>query len=298
MEVRHLRYFTAVASELHFARAAHRLNIAPPTLTQQIKWLESHLGVQLFIRNGTRKVELTFAGKQFQKRALTLIESFDQTERSAREAARGEIGDVRMGYVLAAATAGYTRRIIEFARAKLPNVTVHIHRMESLPQLREISAGCLDIGIMRGMDSYPVGIQPFNLPSQRFALAMHKDHPLAKRKVVTTSMLANQQFVAYDLDAEIGFYRNISAVLPPGTIPQIVQRAPDAISVLTLVSANVGMAIVPESFKKLVDASVVVKNFAGPAKYSSNVMVCRINEPSPAVQAVTKVIRAAFATSQ
>jgi DNA-binding transcriptional LysR family regulator len=77
MEVRHLRYFTAVASELHVARAAERLNIAAPTLSHQIKWLESYLGVTLFTRSTKKKVELTFAGQQFQKRALALLESFD-----------------------------------------------------------------------------------------------------------------------------------------------------------------------------------------------------------------------------
>src|ERR1035437_6779571 len=107
MEVRHLRYFTAVASELHFARAAERLNIAPPTLSAQIKWLESYLGVPLFIRSTKRKVELTFAGQQFQKRALALIEGFEQAERFAREAARGEVGDVRLGYIFVAGTAGF-----------------------------------------------------------------------------------------------------------------------------------------------------------------------------------------------
>lgn len=295
MEIRHLRYFAAVASELHFARAAQRLNISPPTLTQQIKWLESNLGVQLFIRSGTRKVELTFAGKQFQKRALALIESFEQTERSARQFARGEIGDVRLGYVLAAATAGYMRRIIEVSRAKLPNVVVHIHRMETLSQMRGIEADTLDIGIVRGMDSYPTGIEAFVLPSQRFGLAMHRDHPLAARKQITPAMLANQEFIAYELDAEVGYYRNVAAVLPPGAIPRIVQRVPDAISVLTLVSANVGIAIVPESFKTLVDKSVLVRNISGPPKYSSNVLVYRTAEASPAVKAVTQAIRTVFA---
>lgn len=297
MEIRHLRYFTAVASELHFARAAERLNIAAPTLSQQIKWLESHLGVTLFTRSTKKKVELTFAGKQFHKRALALIESFEQAERFAREAARGEVGDVRLGYVLAAATAGHIKRVIELSRAALPNVSVHIHRMETIPQLRAISSGSLDIGFLRSMESYPSGIAAFDLPPQRFCLAVHRDHPLAAQKRITAAALAKQKFVAYELDAEMGFWRNITAVLPPGAVPQIVQRAPDAISLLTLVAANVGVAIVQETFKNIVDDSVVVRNIAGPPKYSPSVVVYRTNEPSPAVQAVIKIIRPAFAPS-
>ena len=296
MEVRHLRYFTAVASELHFARAAERLNIAPPTLSAQIKWLESYLGVPLFIRSTKRKVELTFAGQQFQKRALALIEGFEQAERFAREAARGEVGDVRLGYIFAAATAGYIKRVIEHSRRTLPNVSVHIHRMETVPQIRAISSGSLDLGFMRGLDSYPSGVTALEIGRQRFCLAMHCDHPLAKQKQITAAVLAKQKFVAYELDSEMGFWRNITAVLPPGTIPQIVQRAPDAISLLTLVSANVGIAVIQESLKTIVDASVVVRNIAGPPKYFKNAVVYRANEPSPAVRAVLKIIRGAFAS--
>lgn len=297
MEVRHLRYFTAVASELHFARAAERLNIAPPTLSAQIKWLETHLGVMLFTRSTKKKVELTFAGQQFQKRALALIESFDQTERFAREAARGEVGDVRLGYVVSTATAGYVKKLIERSRIGSPNVLVHIRRMETLPQIRAISSGNLDIGFLRSMASYPTGIEAFELPPQRFCLAVHRDHPLAKQKRITAAVLAKQQFVAFELDAEIGFWQNITAVLPSGTIPQIVQRAPDAISLLTLISANVGISIIPETLKNVADASVVVRNISGPPRYSANAVVYRATEPSPAVQAVLKVIRTAFASS-
>jgi len=297
MEVRHLRYFTAVASELHFARAAERLNIAPPTLSAQIKWLESYLGVTLFTRSTKRKVELTFAGQQFQKRALALIESFEQAERFAREAARGEVGEVRLGYVVSTATAGYIKKLIERSRVESPNVLVHIRRMETLPQIRAISAGNLDIGFLRSMASYPAGMEAFNLPSQRFCLAVHRDHPLAKQKRITPATLAKQQFVAYELEAEIGFYRNITTVLPPGTILKIAQRAPDAISLLTLVSANVGIAVIQETLKSVADASVVLRNISGPANYSNNVVVYRANEPSPAVRAVLKTIQRAFASS-
>ena len=297
MEVRHLRYFTAVASELHFARAAERLNISPPTLTNQIQWLEAHLGVTLFNRGSKKRVELTFAGQQFQKRALALVESFDQAERFAREAARGEVGDVRLGYVLAAATAGYIKRAIESTRLALPNVLVRIHRLETVPQLKAISSGNLDIGFMRSLDSYPSGLTAFEIDRQRFLLALHRDHPLAKLKQVTPAMLLKQNFVAYEVDAEMGFWRNITAVLPPGAIPKIVQRAPDAISLLTLVSANVGISIIPESFKNIVDADVVVRNITGPPRYSRNVVVCRANEQSAAVRAVLKAIRRAFAAA-
>jgi DNA-binding transcriptional LysR family regulator len=297
MEIRHLRYFVAVASELHFARAAELLNIAAPTLSAQIKSLEAHLGVTLFTRSTKRKVELTYAGRQFQKRALALIESFEQAERFAREAARGEVGDVRIGYVVSAATAGHVKKAIELARVSSPNVVIHIRRMETLPQVRAISSGIIDIGFMRSMNTYPAGIEAFDMPRQRFCLAMHRDHPLAKQKQIAAATLAKQKFVAFELDAEIGFWRNIAAVLPAGTIPQIVQRAPDAVSLLTLVSANVGIAVIQETLKNVADASVVVRNIAGPPKYSKSDVVYRANEPSPAVRAVLKTIRTAFASS-
>jgi DNA-binding transcriptional LysR family regulator len=297
MEIRHLRYFAAVASELHFARAAERLNIAPPTLSQQIKWLESHLGVELFVRSTKRKVELTFAGQQFQKRALALIESFEQAERFAREAARGEVGEVKLGYVVSAATSGDVKRAIEIARAVAPNVVIQIRRMETLPQIKSITSGLIDIGFMRRIFSYPVGIEAFGLPVQRFRLVLREDHPLAEQKRITAAVLAKQNFVAYELDAEIGFWRNITAVLPPGTIPQIAQRAPDAISLLTLISANIGISVLPESFENIIHPPVVMRDIAGPPRYSQNSVVYRANETSPAVRAVIEAIRSAYASS-
>ena len=297
MEIRHLRYFAAVAAELHFARAAERLNITPPTLSQQIKWLKSHLGVTLFIRNTKKKVELTFAGQQFHKRALSLIENFEQAERFVREAARGEVGEVRLGYVVSAATSGDLKKAIEAARATAPNVTVQIQRMETLPQIKAISTGSLDIGIMRRMYTFPAGIVAFGLPPQRLRLFVHRDHPLAVQKRITAASLAKHKFVGYELDAEVGFWRNITAVIAPAAVPQIVQRAPDAISLLTLISANIGMSVLPKSFKAILPAGVVMRDIEGPPKYSQNAVAHRANETSPAVRTVVKSIKSAFSSS-
>jgi DNA-binding transcriptional LysR family regulator len=268
---------------------------APPTLSQQIKWLESYLGVTLFTRSTKKKVELTFAGQQFQKRALALIESFDQAERFAREVARGEVGDVRLGYVVSAATSGDVKnnhRGRKNRRAECDD-SHSAHGNAAANQGHQFRQS--GHRLMRRMYSYPVGISEFGLPPQRFRLVLHRDHPMAKQKRITAAALAKYRFVAYELDAEIGFWRNITAVLPPGTVPQIAQRAPDAISLLTLISANIGISVLPESFKNIIHPPVIMRDIAGPAKYSHNAVVYRANDASPAVQAALKAIRKAFA---
>ena len=118
---------------------------------------------------------------------------------------------------------------------------------------------------------------------------------MAAQKRITGAALAKYKFVSYELDAEIGFWRNITAVLPPGTIPHIVQRVPDAISLLTLISANIGISVLPESFKNIIHPPVVMREIAGPPKYSHNAVVYRANDASPAVQAAIKAIRKAYA---
>lgn len=297
MELRHLRYFAAVATELHFARAAERLNITPPTLSQQIKWLESHLGVRLFVRSTKKKVELTYAGQQFLKRAQTLIENFDQAERFLRETERGEVGDVRLGYVVSAATGGDVKSAIAAAQAALPNIRIHIQRMETLPQIKAISSGNLDIGFMRRMSTLPAGLVSFELPPQRLRLFMHRTHPLAAQKRVSPAAMAKHKFVAYELDAEVGFWRNITAVLAPGSVPQIALRAADAISLLILISANAGISVLPESFESILPADVVMRDIGGPARFTHNALVHRANDPSPAVRAVVKAMRAAMGSA-
>ena len=297
MEIRHLRYFLAVAAELHFTRAAERLNIATPTLSNQIKWLETYLGVPLFVRSTKRKVEMTFAGEQLQKRALSLIESFEQTQQFARQAARGEVGEIKLGYVLTAATAGYVNKAIVLSRETSPNVSIVIRHTETMTQIKEINSGNLDVGFMRQMNFYSTGIASFNIGRQRLCVAVHRNNPLSKLKRITAEILTKQKILAYSIESEIRFSHSISAVLPPSAVPQISQRAGDAFSLLTMVGANLGVAIVPESFKKIVSAPIMIRNISGPQKYADQVVVYRADETSPVVGGFLKTIRAAFPSS-
>lgn len=294
MDIRHLRYFCAVAEQLHFSRAAERLNIATPTLSDQIRSLESHLGVMLFHRSTKRKVELTFAGKQFYRRAKELIQSFEQAELYARKTARGEIGNVRVGYVLNAVTGGYVLKAIELARVATPDITIDIRRSQTLSQIKAITSGELDVGFMRQLDSYPSGTEAINVGRQHLGVALHRDHPLAKYKRISPSALLGQDFVAYTLDDEIGFWRNIPAVLPAGNVAHIAQRVPDAFSVFVLVSAKVGIAILPYSFKSIAYDPIVMREISGPQKYAENAFVYRTNEDSPAVLSFIETVRKGF----
>lgn len=297
MDIRHLRYFCAVAEELHFSRAAERLNIATPTLSDQIRSLEHHLGVLLLHRSTKRKVELTFAGKKFYRRAKELIQSFEQAELYARRTARGEIGNVRVGYVLNAVTGGYMPKAIELARVATPDIIIDVRRSETLSQIKAITSGELDVGFMRQLDSYPSGTEAITIGRQAFGVAMHRDHPLAKYKRIPPSALLGQKFVAYTLDAEIGFWRNITSVLPAGSVPHIAQRAPDAFSVFILVSANVGIAILPYSFKSIAYDPIVMREISGPPKYAENAFVYRTNEDSPAVLSFIDTVRKGFSNA-
>src|ERR1700742_1879741 len=131
MELRHLRYFEAVAAELHFARAAERLKITPPTLTQQVQVLERELGV-LLLRRTRRSVALTEAGRRFLEEARATLRQADQAMVMAHRAARGEIGRIEIGYVTSASCLGLIPQVIAAFRRSNPLVDVQLHRLETL----------------------------------------------------------------------------------------------------------------------------------------------------------------------
>src|ERR1051326_3887588 len=209
MELRHLRYFVAVAEELHFSRAAAKLRIATPTLSAQIQTLETSLGARLFARK-TRSVALTSVGKRFLVEAQAVIERAERAERVARRFAKGEVGTLAVGYILTAAYGGLiTASIVDF-RTSHPDVNVQLRRMQTLPQITALLDGSLDVGFGRAPHRVPAGLTGFVVDRQPLCLAIPSGHRLASHSVIEPAALAGEGFVTTSLEMELGYWSNVS----------------------------------------------------------------------------------------
>ncbi len=181
MELRHLRYFITVAEELHFARAAERLNIAAPTLTVQIQEIERVLSARLFTRT-KRSVMLTSAGKVFLDEARLVLDQYAKAESAGRRAGRGEIGRIEIGYVGSAAYAGVLQEQISQFTDQWPGVDIRAREypMEDLPKL--IEEGQLDLGFVRLPMIYPSSLRSHTLLKDVFCIAFIAAIPKRNRK--------------------------------------------------------------------------------------------------------------------
>jgi len=291
MELRHLRYFTAVAEELHFARAAERLNIAAPTLSQQIRSLETLLGARLFSRKTKSAVVLTHAGKRFLAEAQATLKQAAHAELVGRRAARGDTGSIALGYVLSASCGGFLQEAIVSFKKSHPDVSLNLRQMETFPQLKAIIDGVLDIGVMRVPRRYPSGLTGFVIDRQPFRLALPEDHRLAGRKSITPAMLEGEDFIAAPLEIEVGFWGNIAAVIPADIPLRIVERAPDAFTVLTLVAAKAGLGVVSGSLTRLNVPGIVYREITGAARQADHAVVYRKQEGAPVIIALLKSLR-------
>jgi DNA-binding transcriptional LysR family regulator len=291
MELRHLRYFIAVAEELHFSRAAAKLNIATPTLSAQIQALEGMLGAKLFVRK-TRSVALTDVGRRFLDEARATLRQADQAELVGRRAARGEIGSIAVAYVLSAACAGFVASSIREFRSAHPDVSFQLTKMETFPQMKALIDGTLDIGFTRAPQRYPSGLTGFIVDRQPLWLAIPEGHRLASRNVVEPEQYGAEPFVATLLDMEIGFWGNIAAITPAGATLRVIQRVPDAFSVLTSVAAGVGLGVMSEGLTSIKMPGVVFRQIMKTNRSSDHVLVYRKNEGATAIKAFIAMVRA------
>ena len=291
MEIRHLRYFVTVAEELHFSRAADRLHISTPTLSQQIRALEGELGARLLKRRARSAVELTHAGKRFLQEADAVLRQMKQAELIGRRAARGETGVIALGYVFSASCSGLISRAIAEFRFTHPDVAIQAQLLETQPQFKAIIDGSIDVGVMRVPRRYPSNLTGFLIERQPFRVALPAGHRLTNLKQIPPDALAGEPLIAAPLEMELGFWGNISAIAPAGMPLNIVERAPDVFTLLTLVGAGVGISVISSALSRISIPNVVYRDFSRAPRYADHVVVCRKFEASPIVNVFLKRLR-------
>jgi DNA-binding transcriptional LysR family regulator len=245
MELRQLRYFIAVAEELHFGRAAARLHMSQPPLSAQIRQLEHEIGVRLLERS-TRRVTLTPAGELFHRRALAILGNVEDAVEESREADAGRRGRLRVGFVSSTNFTVLPIAAREFCRSR-PRVELQLEPLTSGEQIESLHAGDLDVGLIR-LPALDAGLHFETLLSEKMVAAVPDDHALANRASLAAKDLAGEPLVLYPYRLMPGFVSQVREMFAStGTTLRIVQQAIHHETVLGLVAAGIGLSILPAS---------------------------------------------------
>ena len=244
MNLNHLRAFIAIAESLSFSRAAERLHVSQPALSNQIRLLEEDLDVKLFARN-RRSVSLTAVGKDILDDAGRLLSQVEDLKQRVRRASKGTSGTLRLGFV-ASATVDIIPRITVAFRRSFPDVTLELRNVPTVAQLDALRQRSLDVGIVRLPLREP-DMEVQSLHAEPFAIALSKQHNLYSRKMIAVRDLEKEAFVSYSERLAPAFFQHWTGLCRrAGFTPRIVQEVAEMETALALVSANIGVAILPE----------------------------------------------------
>lgn len=250
IELRHLRYFVAVAEELHFGRAAARLNISQPPLSQQIQVLEQQVGARLLARTN-RSVALTAAGKQFLADSRQILGLVNDAAARAERLHQGEAGELRIGFTSSAPFIRAVADTLSLFRQNYPDMHLQTREMNTREQLAPLTEGVLDVGLMRNTPLPDALCHEVILHEPLMAM-IPRAHPLAQKTVVTLAELAKEPFVFFDPHVGTGLYDDILGLMRRYKLsPVITQEVGEAMTIIGLVAAGLGVSILPASFKKV-----------------------------------------------
>jgi DNA-binding transcriptional LysR family regulator len=256
MELRQIRSFLSIAETLHFGRTAELIHLSQPALSLQIRALEEDVGVRLFERN-RRKTTLTAAGVAFRDDAVAALSQLDQAIRRARLAANGKLGLLRIGFISTAGSEIVPNIVGQF-RELNPEVEFSLRAIPTAHQVQMLETGSLDVGFLR----LPIGghsaLDIVAVHRERFVLVVPASHKLAKRKRVRLSEVSGEDFVMYERTYAPGFHDLIFGMLRDARIvPNVSQTAAEISTLISLVDAHMGIAILPASAVRHSVASVI-----------------------------------------
>jgi len=288
VELRQLRYFVAVAEELHFGRAAERVGIAQPPLSQQIQRLEAELGVQLFTRN-RRRVALTEPGRAFLDEARATIRQAERAMETVQRAARGEVGQLGIGFV-GSATFGVMPPILRRFRQRYPDVELTLYELSTAQQVEALGERRIEIGFVRPpVVATDLAIEI--IASEPVVAVLPADHRLADADTLRLSELAGEPFVFFPSSFGPGLHaRIVGACQQVGFTPRVVQEAIALPTIVSLVSVGIGVSLLPASIRNLGWDSVRYLPLAGDPPHVELAIAWRDDEASPVVQAFVREV--------
>jgi DNA-binding transcriptional LysR family regulator len=294
MELRHLRYFVTLAEELHFGRAARRLHLSQPPLSMQIKSLEAEIGTQLLART-RRHVELTTAGSVFLREAREILSRVEQATVAARRAGRGEIGELAVGFVTIADYNVLPRVLSEF-RAHHPAVRLTLREATTDAQLRDLAAQRIDLGfVLAPIQDDGLATRP--LLSEPLVAALPQGDALARgRAALPLSRLADLPFILFPRHMAPGLYDDVVGFCRrAGFIPRIEQEAVQMQTIISLVSAGLGVALIPASMRNLGRSGVVYRALREKSPRTELLVAWRKGDNAPAlhrfVECIERVVK-------
>lgn len=289
MELRHLRYFVAVAEELHFGRAAEKLHMAQPPLSQQIRKLEDELGVQLFQRT-RRHVQLTEAGQVFLQGARQTLAQAEQAIAAARRAGRGETGSLIVGFV-GSASYEILPAIMRRFHAQFPDIELILRELTTAQQIRALHEERIQVGILRPpVASAGLAIETFL--KEPLMVALPASHALAGQPRIALNLLAAEHFIIFPRRLGAGLYQRIVDLCQQaGFSPRIAQEAIQMQTILGLVATGVGIALIPASARNLRRDGVLYSEIEAGNPFVEMAVAWRKDAISPALQAFLDTMR-------
>lgn len=288
MELRHLRYFVAVAEELNFSRAAEKLHIAQPPLSQQIQDLEAELGVQLFERT-KRRVELTEAGKIFLAEVEKVFEQVHQAVKAAQRASRGEVGKLAIG-LNSSATYSVLPDLLRQFRQHCPDVELILQELTTSQQLEKLQQNQIDLGLLY-LPADTSELKVVSVLKEPLMVALPETHPLADRAEIAIAQLIDEPLILPPPRLGEGLYSQIMRFFDGiGFHPKVTQTATLVQTAIALVAGGVGIALVPASLQNLKRASVVYRTIAPTAPEVEIALAWRQNNLSPVLQRFVELV--------
>ncbi len=291
IEIRHLRYFVAVADNLSFRAAASRLHVSQPPLTRQIQQLEELLGTELFVRQ-PRGVELTAAGQLFYEDARNILTLTEQALDRIRLAGQGELGRLDVG-VFGSAALDTVPRIIQSFRKQHPHVQIVLHNLDRAGQIKALNERRLTVGFNRFFGE-EIGLEWETILTERLHLAVPSAHPFSQRPRVALAELQDQPMVLYPRMARGGFIDHLMRLFHQRNLaPRVVQEVDDVVTAVALVAAGVGLSLVVDSVCNLNLPGVSYVPLSDKDRASFDLcMIHREGDESPLLRAFLSVARA------